>query len=506
MLPDKEKGFMAFDREIAQDDAPDERVRHYKEFANSLPPERITEQAYRCMNCGIPFCHSGCPLGNQIPDFNELMKDDDWEEALHVLQSTNNFPEFTGRVCPAPCETACVLGINEPAVTIEINEREIAERGWREGWVVPQPPEQRTGKTIAIVGSGPAGLAAAQQLNRAGHHVVVYERSDEPGGLLMYGIPNFKLDKQVVLRRIDQMKAEGVEFICNAEVGVDVPTSKLDQYDAVLITIGSTKGRTFEGMNVPGSDLKGIHLAMDFLPQQTRRVMGKTVKEDDLLATDKHVIVIGGGDTGSDCVGTSLRQGCKSLVNLELMPKPPVERAENNPWPLWSFVFRTSSSHKEGGERKYSLLTKSFEDDGKGNVCALNTVQLAWSEPDETGRRKMEEIPGTEERIPADLVLLAMGFTQPETDTFVNDLGLTLDRNRFGQGIQANTKDFLTSKEKYYVAGDARRGQSLVVWAIHEGREAARAIDLDLMGESTLHACDSQGYKSLSPMGGVSAR
>jgi glutamate synthase (NADPH/NADH) small chain len=349
---------------------------------------------------------------------------------------------------------------------------------------------------VAIVGSGPAGLAAAQQLNRAGHHVVVYERADEPGGLLTYGIPNFKLDKQIVFRRVEQLKAEGVEFICNAEVGKDVPTSKLDQYDAVLIAIGSTKSRTFAGMNVPGSDLKGIHPAMDFLPQQTRRVLGKPVHDEEILATDKHVIVIGGGDTGSDCVGTSLRQGCKSLVNLELMPKPPVERAEDNPWPQWSFVYRTSSSHKEGGERRYSVLTKSFEDDGNGNVCALHTVQLEWGEPDENGRRQMKEVPGTEERIPADLVLLAMGFTQPETDTFVKDLDLTLAKNRFGQAIDANTTDFKTSKDKYFVAGDARRGQSLVVWAIHEGREAARAVDAYLMGASGLPARDQQGYAS----------
>ncbi len=501
MLPDKEKGFMTFDREISRNEAPDERLKHYKEFSSSLPPERITEQAYRCMNCGIPFCHSGCPLGNEIPDFNELMKDDDWEGALEVLHATNNFPEFTGRVCPAPCESACVLGINEPAVTIEINEREIADRGWREGWILPQKPAQRTGKMVAVIGSGPAGLAAAQQLNRAGHKVVVYERSDEPGGLLMYGIPNFKLDKQVVLRRVKQMKDEGVEFICNAEVGVDVPTSKLDQYDAVLVAIGSTKSRTFEGMNVPGSDLRGIYPAMDFLPQQTKRVLGKEVKEDEILATDKHVIVIGGGDTGSDCVGTSLRQGCKTLVNLELMPKLPQNRSEGNPWPQYSFIYRTSSSHKEGGERRYSILTKSFEDDGKGNVCALNTVQLAWGEADKTGRREMKEVPGTEERIPADLVLLAMGFTQPETDTFVKDLDLTLDRNRFGQGIAANNKDFKASKDKFFVAGDARRGQSLVVWAIHEGREAAQAVDFYLMGESTLHTHDSHGYACFAKEG-----
>jgi glutamate synthase (NADPH/NADH) small chain len=498
MLPDKAKGFMQFNRELAPDDPAEERIAHYKEFTNSLPPERLRQQAYRCMNCGIPFCHSGCPLGNQIPDFNELVKDEDWEEALTVLHSTNNFPEFTGRVCPAPCETACVLGINEPPVAIEMIEREIGDRGWDKGWITPQAPAKRTGKKVAVVGSGPAGLAAAQQLNRAGHYVVVYERADEPGGLLTYGIPAFKLDKGVVFRRVNQLREEGVEFRCNSEVGVNVPFSELDQYDAILIAIGSTKGRTFAGMNVPGSDLKGIHLAMDFLPQQTRRVLGKPVTEAEILATGKNVVVLGGGDTGSDCVGTSIRQGCKSLLNLELMPEPPVDRAPDNPWPQWSFVQRTSSSHKEGGERRYSVMTKRFEDDGKGNVAALHTVRLAWSEPDEQGRRKMEEVPGSEERIPCELVLLAMGFTQPEADHFVTGLQVEYEKNRFGQGIRAD-ENYLTKNPKVFVAGDARRGQSLVVWAISEGREAARAIDLHLMGRTTLPARNSQGYENIRP-------
>ncbi|MCH7713384.1 MAG: glutamate synthase subunit beta, partial [Chloroflexi bacterium] len=369
MLPSKDKGFMTFDRELASSDDVTERLRHYREFHNSLAPDKLQQQAYRCMNCGVPFCLSGCPLGNQIPDFNEYVKDEDWEGALINLHATNNFPEFTGRVCPAPCEASCVLGINETPVTIEMIEREISEKGWREGWIKPEPPEARSGKSAAIIGSGPCGLAAAQQLNRAGHTVVVYERDDEPGGLLMYGIPAFKLDKEVVFRRIRQLEEEGVEFRCNSEVGKNVPLSEMDQYGALLIAIGSTVGRRMPPA-VEGGGLGGIHLAMDFLTPQTRRVLGKSVEGADLLAADKNVIVIGGGDTGSDCVGTSLRQGCKSLVNLELLPQPPHERHPDNPWPQWSFILRTSSSHEEGGERRYSVLTKRFEDDGNGNVAA----------------------------------------------------------------------------------------------------------------------------------------
>lgn len=496
MLPDKGRGFMLYARELAPDDPPEARIQHYREFFNSLPGSRLRQQAERCMNCGIPFCHYGCPLGNRIPDFNEQVKNGNWAEALQILHSTNNYPEFTGRVCPAPCETSCVLGINEPPVTIEMIEREIAERGWKEGWIKPEPPEKRTGKKVAIVGSGPAGLAAAQQLNRAGHSVVVYERSDEPGGLLIYGIPAFKLSKEVVFRRIDQIKAEGVEFRCGVEIGKDVPVSELDEYDAVVLAIGSTQARTFEGMNVPGSDLEGLHLAMEFLPQQTRRVLGKTIQDLEILATDKNVIVIGGGDTGSDCVGTSLRQRCKSLVNIELLPRPPLDRAPDNPWPQWAFIFRTSSSHQEGGERRYCMLTKRFEDDGTGHVAALHAVKVEWGAPDASGRRQVNEVPGSELRIPCELVLLAMGFVQPEADAFVKGMGLELEKNRFGRSIKADAR-YQTSRPNVFVAGDARRGQSLVVWAIHEGREAARAVDLHLMGHSDLPSIRTHGYDTL---------
>jgi len=498
MLPSKAQGFMYYNRELGPEEKPEERIEHYREFANSLPPEKLKQQAYRCMNCGIPFCHSGCPLGNQIPDFNELVKDEDWEEALFVLHSTNNFPEFTGRICPAPCESSCVLGITDPPVAIEMIEREIGDKGWQEGWIKPMAPAVRTGKTVAVIGSGPAGLAAAQQLNRAGHTVTVYERDDEAGGLLTYGIPAFKLDKEVVFRRVRQIQEEGVEIRCNAEVGVNVPTSELEGYDAVLIATGSTKPRTFEGMNIPGSDLKGIYPAMEFLTQQTRRVLGKPVEEEEILATDKDVIVVGGGDTGSDCTGTSIRQGCRSLLNIELFPKPPMDRNPENPWPQWDFVLRTSSSHKEGGERQWSILTKKFEDDGNGNVAALHAVKVEWSQPDAEGRRKMEEVPGSELRIPAQLVLLAMGFTQPETHTFVEELGLETEKNRFGIAIKAGEGDYRTSRDKVFACGDARRGQSLVVWAISEGREAARAIDIHLMGHSDLPARNSHGYDALA--------
>jgi len=494
MWPGKEKGFMAFPRELPDNAPVEDRVQHFDEFAGSFPEDKVVEQAYRCMNCGVPFCHSGCPLGNLIPDFNEAVKNRDWRKALDVLHSTNNFPEFTGRVCPAPCETACVLGITDPAVTIEYLEREIADHGWQAGWITPQPPESRTGKRVAVVGSGPSGLAAAQQFNRAGHTVVVFERDDEPGGLLMYGIPGFKLSKAMVQRRTDQMAAEGVEFRCGAGVGRDVPTSVLDEFDAACLTLGSTQART---LDIPGADLDGIHLAMPFLTQQTRRLLDKDVTGPELTAEGKHVIVIGGGDTGSDCVGTSLRQGAKSVTSLEIMPKPPSERAESTPWPLWPYMLRTSSSHEEGGERDWAVLTKEFAGEND-RVKQLRVVRVEWAANApcaDSGRQTMQEIPGSEFDLDADLVLLALGFLHPEQDTLVKDLGLELDPRG---NIRAGA-DYQTSREGIFAAGDARRGQSLVVWAIHEGREAARCIDAALMGRSDLPGKASYGYDSVAP-------
>ena len=488
MWPPKEKGFMTFKRETPANLPVGDRVKTYDEFISRLPEQKIRQQAYRCMNCGVPFCHSGCPLGNMVPDFNDAVKNGRWREALAILHSTNNFPEFTGRVCPALCEASCVLGINEAPVAIEYLEREIVDRGWREGWIKPEPPARRTGKSVAVVGSGPSGLAAAQQLNRAGHAVTVYERDDAPGGLLMYGIPCFKLSKEIVQRRVDQLKAEGVVFECNKWIGKTTPTRDLEAFDAVLLTTGSTKARA---LDVPGSDLNGIHLAMDFLGQQTRRVLGKPIEGPELVATGKNVIVIGGGDTGSDCIGTSHRQGATNVYSLEIMPRPPVQRDETMLWPTWPFILRTSSSHEEGGTRDWSVLTKRFEGEN-GQVKRLHGIRIEWY-TNENRQRAFREIPGSEFVIECDLVLLALGFLSPEQDTVVKDLGLELDARG---NIKAGT-NFETSRKNVFSAGDAHRGQSLVVWAIHEGREAARCIDLALMGVTTLQAKSSQGYDNL---------
>jgi glutamate synthase (NADPH/NADH) small chain len=464
------------------------RLKHYEEFLETWPAEKIREQAYRCMNCGVPFCQDGCPLGNIIPDFNDLVKDDNWQAAVAKLHSTNNFPEITGRVCPAPCEEACTLGINEPAVTIKLMERAIGERGWEEGWVKPEPPKVRTGKKVAVVGSGPAGLAAAQQLNRAGHSVTVFDRADEPGGLLIYGIPDFKLSKKIVRRRIEQMRQEGIELRCNAWLGKEVPVSVLDPYDAVLLAIGSTQARD---LDVPGRGLEGIHLAMDYLTQQNRRIAGKPVLGKDISAAGKTVVILGGGDTGSDCHGTALRQGAKQVWSLELLPEPPLSRPESNPWPEWSQVLRTSSSHEEGGKRDWSILTKAFAGEG-GRVKGLHAVRLAWGEPDRFGRREMREIAGSGFEIECDLVMLALGFIHPEHH-LAQALGLELDP----RGNIKTDGQYQTSREKVFAAGDARRGQSLVVWSIYEGREAARAIDVALTGHSDLPSATSYGYDSL---------
>ncbi len=495
MSVNKDRGFMLYQRETPPDEPVEERVRHYQEFSLSLPQDKLAQQAARCMNCGVPFCHSGCPLGNLIPDFNRAVQDDDWDKALVILHSTNNFPEFTGRVCPAPCEPACCLGVTDPPVTIKTIERAIADRGWADRRIKPQPPKHETGKSIAIVGSGPAGLAAAQQLRRVGHRVTVFERSDVPGGLLVYGIPDFKLDKELVARRIAQLEAEGVIFECNAWIGKDTDANDLvANYDAVLLTVGSTKPRD---LKIPGRELSGIHFAMDFLTQQNRRVAGRPNEGTEILATGKKVVILGGGDTGSDCHGTSIRQGAQEIWSVELLPKPPEGSNPATPWPMWPNILRTSSSHQEGGERLWSIMTKAFHGEN-GHVKSISAVRLEWSEPDASGRRTFTEVPGSEFELECDLVLLALGFEHPEDD-IPQQLGLKRDSRGNIAADYSGKRAFYTSREKVFAAGDARRGQSLVVWAIHEGREAAHVIDLFLQGKTLLPSIFSYGYESAAP-------
>ena len=471
-------GFMKYPREVAGDRPVEERLKDWKEIPRDLDNEGLRRQGARCMDCGIPFCHSGCPLGNLIPDWNDLTYRDDWRRAIDRLHATNNFPEFTGRVCPAPCETACVLGIIEPPVTIKQIEHAIIDRAWEEGWIVPEPPERRTGRRVAVIGSGPSGLAAAQQLNRAGHWVTVFERADRPGGLLMYGIPDFKLEKIHVQRRIRQMEAEGVTFRCGVWVGRDIDAAQLQQeFDAILITTGSTRPRD---LPIPGRELKGIHFAMEFLTQQNKVNQGDRI-ENQISAAGKHVIVIGGGDTGNDCIGTSNRHGALSVRQIELLPRPPEDRPPNQPWPYYPMFLRTSTSHEEGCERYWSILTRRFTGDVHGNVRALHGVELEWKQ-DENGRMQMVEKPGTEFEWPCDLVLLAMGFVGPEKDGLIEQLGLELDE----RGNIVADASYQTSVENVFAAGDCRRGQSLVVWALAEGREAARGVDQYLMGYSDL--------------------
>ena len=476
----KPTGFKEFDRETEPYRDPGERLLDFKELYTPHQDTHLATQGSRCMDCGVPFCQSGngCPIHNLIPEWNDLIYKGRWRDALDRLHKTNNFPEFTGRVCPAPCEGACVLGITNPPVTIKNIENAIIDRGYEEGWVVPQPPAERTGKTIAIVGSGPCGLAAADQLNKAGHKVTVYERADRIGGLLMYGIPNMKLDKGVVERRIQLLRDEGIKFVVNADVGKSIdPKQLVADNDAVLLATGATLARD---LPIPGRDAKGVHLAMEFLTVNTRSLLDSNLEDGNYIsAKDKNVIVIGGGDTGTDCIGTSLRHGCKSLVNFELLPKPPAERASDNPWPLWPRIYRVDYGHAEAAHRDgddprvYSIMSKEFLKDEAGNLTGIVTVNVD---------NKLQEVPGTEKTWEADLILLSMGFLQPEH--YINE-ALAMDVDERGN-FRATKEDFRTSIPKVYAAADCRRGQDLVVRAINEGREAAREIDRDLMGSTQL--------------------
>ncbi len=490
----KVTGFLEFARLEEAAEAPQSRKKHWKEFVVHLTDEQASVQGARCMDCGIPFCNSGCPVNNVIPDFNDLVYRQDWKNALEVLHSTNNFPEFTGRVCPAPCEAACTLNINSDPVGIKSIEHKIIDKGWQEGWVVPQPPRVKTGKTVAVVGSGPAGLAAAQQLARAGHEVTVFEKNDRVGGLLRYGIPDFKMEKSHIDRRVAQMQAEGVTFrtgvlvsarpvtgVTNwAQQTVD-PQQLLRDFNAVVIAGGAEQPRD---LPVPGRQLKGVHFAMEFLPQQNKVVAGDRVPEQ-IMATGKHVVVIGGGDTGSDCVGTSNRHGARSVTQWELLPQPPASENKELTWPYWPVKLRTSSSHEEGVERDWAVTTKRFNDDGKGNVRSLTAARVEWKKDPVTGQQKMVEVEGSEFEVPADLVLFAMGFVAP-VPAVLESFGVEKD----GRGnVRATTEGagcYKTSVDKVFAAGDMRRGQSLVVWAIREGRQCARAVDEFLMGSSTL--------------------
>ena len=480
----KVTGFKEIERQDETYTSVIDRVKNYKEFTVPLTGKEITKQGSRCMDCGIPFCHSGCPLGNLIPDFNHMVHQGEWQKASWILHSTNNFPEFTGRLCPAPCEQACVLGIIEDPVSIENIEKNIVERAFKEGWIKPQPPKSRTNKTIAVIGSGPAGLAAAQQLNRAGHTVTVFERDDEVGGLLRYGIPNFKMEKGIIDRRIEILKAEGIIFKTNINVGVNYAVEDLKIFDSIVLCGGSTKARS---LTTKGIDADGVVQAMDFLTQQTKVLFGKEVK-NQIMATDKNVIVIGGGDTGSDCIGTSNRQGAKSIVNFEIMPKPPGQRSASTPWPFWPLKLKTSSSHKEGVERNWLINTKEFIKDKEGKLIALKTINVQW-EVIPGKRPKLIEIAGTEKTWPCDLALLALGFTGPES-TLADKLGIDLDGRSNYKAIYGK---YQTNIPNIFTAGDMRRGQSLIVWAISEGREAARQVDIYLMGKSELPSKDISG-------------
>lgn len=480
----KPTGFMEFGRELPKKRDPKERVNDYKELYTPFDKEKVETQASRCMNCGVPFCHSGCPLGNIIPEFNDAVYEGQWEEAAEILFSTNNFPEFTGRICPAPCEAACVLGINKPAVAIEEIEKNIAEIAFEKGYIKAKPPLVRTGKKIAVIGSGPAGMAAAAQLNKAGHTVTLFERAARIGGLLRYGIPDFKLEKWVIDRRTKIMEEEGIIFKTNTNVGVDVKVKDLqNEFDALVLTGGSTIPRD---LPIAGRQLKGVHFAMNFLSQQNDRVDGTAVTVEELLATGKNVLVIGGGDTGSDCVGTSNRHKAKSVSQIEVMPKPPTDRNDTMPWPNWPMTLRTSTSHEEGCDRNWAIATKEFVGDAEGNLIGLRIAEMGWTKAEAGKLPKYQELPGTERVLPCELALLAIGFIHPQHSGMLTDFGVELDERG---NIKCNDK-YQTSVEKVFAAGDMRRGQSLVVWAISEGREAARNVDIFLMGDSKLEAKD----------------
>ncbi len=493
----KPTGFKEFARELPAKKPVADRLQHYNEFVEKFSDEKLNEQSGRCMDCGVPFCHSGCPLGNVIPEFNDAVYNGQWKEAYDVLVSTNNFPEFTGRICPAPCESACVLGINQPPVAIEEIEKHIIEIAFEKGFVMPRKPFTRSGKKVAVIGSGPAGLAAAAQLNYAGHTVVVYERDDQPGGLLRYGIPDFKLEKWVIDRRIKLMEEEGVDFKCNANIGVNVLMNDiLREYNAIVLACGSTVPRN---LNIPGRELKGVHFAMDFLKQQNKRNASldplanghieSNILDENIFASNKNVVVIGGGDTGSDCVGTSRRQDAATVTQFELLPKPPEQRTDLMPWPSYPMVLKTTSSHEEGCERQWATATKEFIGNENGHLKALKIVDLEWTASSDGRPAQFIERPGSEREIPCELVLLAMGFLHTQHQGLVDTLEIEKDERG---NVKASEKNYQTSLPKIFAAGDARRGQSLVVWAISEGRECARQIDEYLMGHSFLEHKDRQ--------------
>ena len=485
----KVTGFLEYERTAPVKEDAKERLKHYNEFVQNFELEQVNREAARCMDCGVPFCQSGCPLGNVIPEFNDAVYKGDWQLASTILLSTNNFPEFTGRICPAPCESACVLGINKSPVSIEEIEKHIIEIAFNKGYIKAEQPLIRTGKKVAVIGSGPAGLAAAAQLNKAGHEVVVYERDDTPGGLLNYGIPDFKLQKDVVSRRIALMEKEGIVFKCNSNVGVNVELNTLlRDYQSIVLAGGSTIPRD---LNITGREAKGVHYAMDFLKQQNKRVRNISVDGEAILATGKDVIVIGGGDTGSDCIGTSNRQGAKSVMQFEIMPMPSQQRTANMPWPTFPMLLKVTSSHEEGCERAWGVNTKEFIKDENGNLKALKVVDVEW-EIDATGRPlNFKEKAGTERDLPCQLVLLAMGFLHPQKEGLIEKLGVELDNRG---NVKAEEGKYQTNIAKIFAAGDMRRGQSLVVWAISEGREAARKVDEYLMGHSSLASKDGIPY------------